>query len=47
MTIEQALQNLYTAARAIAANADVHENLKQSYELLREALNKTQVTDTN
>lgn len=38
MTLEQALENLYTGARTVQASADVHDQLKISYQILLEAL---------
>ena len=38
MTSEQALQNLYMAARAANTTAEIHEGLRNSFELLAEVL---------
>ena len=38
MTAEQALQNIYAAARALNASADIHESLKKCFEIVYEAL---------
>lgn len=38
MTEEQALDNLYKAARQLVTNAETHEILKQSYDILQAKL---------
>ena len=38
MTPEQALENLYKAARQVSATAEIHEVLAQSYAIVKDAL---------
>lgn len=35
LTAQQALENLYKAARTVSASAEIHEAFRQSYELLK------------
>ncbi len=40
MTPEQALENLYKAARSVQANAETHEILAQCYAILKAEIAK-------